>query len=59
MYERPEIVIVETDAPIADSRYMATFGDYDLGCWTGFGRTPLDAIADLLARRWADIGATK
>lgn len=28
--------------------YMATFGDYDLDCMMGTGRTPLDAITDLL-----------
>jgi len=43
-----DIVVIETDAPIRDSRYMATYGDYDLDCMTGLGATPLDAIVDLL-----------
>jgi hypothetical protein len=30
------------------SWYIATFGDYDLDCRYGSGRTPLDAIVDLL-----------
>lgn len=50
---RPDIIVVDTDAPIADSRYMATFGDYDLDCMTGFGHTPLNAIVDLLDREEA------
>lgn len=48
MRERPDIVIVKTDAPIDDCRFMATFGDYDLDCLHGTGKTPLDAIIDLL-----------
>jgi len=32
----------------AGSRYMATVGDYDLDCTYGQGKTPLDAIVDLL-----------
>lgn len=28
--------------------WHATFGDYDLGCTVGSGKTPLDAIVDLL-----------
>jgi len=28
--------------------YQATFGGYDLGCTVGVGKTPLDAIVDLL-----------
>lgn len=28
--------------------WFATLGDYDLGCTVGNGRTPLDAIVDLL-----------
>lgn len=28
--------------------WHATFGDYDLGCTVGTGKTPLDAIVDLL-----------
>lgn len=47
-HERPEIVVVETYAPVQDMRYMATFGDYDLDCTVGTGPTPLDAIVDLL-----------
>lgn len=31
-----------------DSQYVATFGGYDLDCIHGQGRTPLDAIVDLL-----------
>jgi hypothetical protein len=31
-----------------DSQYVATFGSYDLDCTVGHGRTPLDAIVDLL-----------
>lgn len=31
-----------------DCQYVATFGDYDLDCMVGNGRTPLDAIVDLL-----------
>lgn len=31
-----------------DSQYVATEGAYDLDCTTGLGRTPLDAIVDLL-----------
>jgi len=34
----------------AGSRYMATVGDYDLDCTYGQGKTPLDAIVDLLDR---------
>lgn len=48
MNTQPDIVVIETDAPIADSRWQATFGDYDLDCLVGQGRTPLDAIVDLL-----------
>lgn len=33
-----------------DSQYVATFGSYDLDCMVGSGRTPLDAIVDLLDR---------
>jgi hypothetical protein len=32
----------------ADSAWQSTFGDYDLDCTVGTGRTPLDAIVDLL-----------
>lgn len=31
-----------------DSQWFATVGDYDLDCTVGKGRTPLDAIVDLL-----------
>lgn len=31
-----------------DCQYNATVGDYDLDCTVGNGRTPLDAIVDLL-----------
>lgn len=32
----------------APSAWQATVGDYDLDCTVGHGRTPLDAIIDLL-----------
>ncbi len=45
--EQQEIVVVrDMYAPYAV--YMATFGDYDLDCMMGTGKTPLDAITDLL-----------
>lgn len=52
MSGRPEIV-VSHDAEAAfwgamDLSWNATFGDYDLDCLVGQGRTPLDAIVDLL-----------
>ena len=31
-----------------DCEYVATFGSYDLDCTVGSGKTPLDAIVDLL-----------
>jgi hypothetical protein len=54
MSERPEIAVVYDDQAnfwgAYDSQYVATFGSYDLDCMTGSGRTPLDAIVDLLDR---------
>lgn len=35
---------------VADMQYVAIEGDYDLDCTCGYGRTPLDAIVDLLDR---------
>lgn len=45
--ERAEIVVVR-DMYAPYEVYMATFGDYDLDCMMGTGKTPLDAITDLL-----------
>lgn len=42
-----KIKVVETDAPVADSRYQATLGDYDLDCAVGYGRTADEAKEDL------------
>lgn len=42
------IKVVETDAPVADSRFMATFGDYDLDCLVGLGDCEESAIDDLM-----------
>ena len=44
---RPEIIVTE-DIHAPWTSYTATFGDYDLDCTYGSGRTPLDAIVDLL-----------
>ncbi len=52
-HPRTDIVVTEDHyAAFWDvrSRYMATEGDYDLDCTYGQGRTPLDAIVDLLDR---------
>lgn len=50
--DKPEIVVTHDDMAAfwgaADSVWQATFGDYDLDCMVGTGRTPLDAIVDLL-----------
>lgn len=53
MQQRPEIEVDEdlyapVSGPGSDLRYCATFGGYDIDCLTGLGRTPLDAIVDLL-----------
>lgn len=47
---KQDIVVVHNMyAPLgSDTQYMATVGDYDLDCTVGTGRTPLDAIVDLL-----------
>lgn len=52
MAQQPEIEVTY-DAQAAfwgaeDSKWNATFGAYDLDCVVGQGRTPLDAIVDLL-----------
>lgn len=47
----PDIVVTFDDTAAfwcADCSYVATVGDYDLDCTYGTGRTPLDAIVDLL-----------
>ena len=50
---KPDIVVV-FDAVAAfwspADAWQATVGDYDLDCTVGRGRTPLDAIVDLLDR---------
>jgi hypothetical protein len=51
MSAQPDIVV--TFDPVAafwcaDSAWQATVGDYDLDCTVGTGKTPLDAIVDLL-----------
>ena len=47
-----EIIVTEDHEAVfwgaTDCRYIATEGDYDLDCTYGQGRTPLDAIVDLL-----------
>ena len=45
-----DIVVVHNDdaAFWTGEGYEATFGDYDLDAKVGRGRTPLDAIVDLL-----------
>lgn len=47
----PDIVVIFD--PVAaywddNSAWQATVGDYDLDCTVGHGKTPLDAIVDLL-----------
>lgn len=51
------IKVVRTDAMVEDCRYMATFGDYDLDCSTGFGRTVEEAKEDLCmqANVWYEV----
>lgn len=49
--EQDIITIFDADAAFwgaLDSQWRATVGDYDLDCTVGTGRTPLDAIIDLL-----------
>lgn len=41
-------IVVSEDIHAPWTWYVATFGDYDLDCTYGSGRTPLDAIVDLL-----------
>jgi hypothetical protein len=52
MNTRPEIEVVFCDDAAFwgahDCQYQATFGGFDLDCMVGNGRTPLDAIVDLL-----------
>ncbi len=47
-----EIVVTFDDAAafwtFGREAWHATFGGYDLGCTVGTGKTPLDAIVDLL-----------
>lgn len=55
MASQPDDIEVHYDAQAAfwgatDSQWQATVGSYDLGCTVGYGRTPLDAICDLLDR---------
>lgn len=59
MANQVDIVVEETNAPIRDSRWMATFGGYDLDCMVGTGATPLDAIRELLDEEefWNDAQA--
>jgi len=45
---RPQIEVEMDHYAPAQYRYFATFGGYDLDCEYGQGRTPLDAIVDLL-----------
>lgn len=46
--KKATIKVVETEAPVADSTFMATFGDYDLDCKTGLGDSEESAIDDLM-----------
>lgn len=52
MHEQPEIVVTYDEQAafwtFGREAYHATFGDYDLGATVGTGKTPLDAIVDLL-----------
>lgn len=47
---RPDIVVTYDEARQfwTNEGYMATFGDYDLDCTYATGKTPLDAIVNLL-----------
>lgn len=42
-----QIEVIRTDAMAEDCRYMATFGDDDLDCLNGFGKTVEEAKEDL------------
>lgn len=52
MQHLPEIEVTHDEQArfwgAIDSQWNATFGGYDLDCLVGQGRTPLDAIVDLL-----------
>lgn len=52
MREAPEIEVTFDEAAAFWTRgreaWHATFGGYDLDCTIGTGKTPLDAIVDLL-----------
>jgi hypothetical protein len=52
MQTAPDIVVKHDDMAafwtFGREAWHATFGDYDLGCTVGTGKTPLDAIVDLL-----------
>lgn len=48
MKRAPDVVVTLDHYAPPQYRYMATEGDYDLGCMYGQGKTPLDAIVDLL-----------
>lgn len=52
MITLPEIVVVYDEMSafwtFGREAYQATVGDYDLGSTVGRGKTPLDAIIDLL-----------
>lgn len=52
MHTRPEIIVRHDPEAafwgVVDDEWQATEGDYDLDCTVGYGRTPLDAIVDLL-----------
>jgi hypothetical protein len=41
-------IVVSQDPYCPWTLWIATEGDYDLDCTVGSGRTPLDAIVDLL-----------
>lgn len=50
--ETPDIIVRYDDAAafwtFGREAWHATVGDYDLGATVGSGKTPLDAIVDLL-----------
>lgn len=48
MAQRPQIVVDQDVYAPPEYRWTATEGDYDIGCTVGSGKTPLDAIVDLL-----------
>lgn len=43
-----DIITLPNDYPTLGCEWFSTVGDYDLDCTVGHGRTPLDAIVDLL-----------